>query len=202
MTAAQASEYIAFIQRAAQKTLARMDLVWLEGQEAGGWSAGRFQEFADLNVQLRALKKQYELACDLVTQTAQWDHEQMAARRAQVRAAKFAAQEERQRRQKALRVERYWKREALRRRQAREAREAKCWAEAVVCNCRQCRGELPPIVTAELPVPVTPLRSGGDVHCFPDEIERRARAMEYWTPWGKRRTRSSRRYEGFYGQGR
>lgn len=66
-----------------------------------------------------------------------------------------------------------------------------------VCNCATCRGEPHVDESPELPLPVMPLRAGGEVHYFPDDIDRRARAMEQWSPWGRRQRQKSRRYEGY-----
>lgn len=70
-------------------------------------------------------------------------------------------------------------------------------ADEAVCRCPTCSN--PYVDEPTLPVPVTiepPIES--DSHLLRDDVERRARAIERWSPWERRR-RSSRRYEGFAG---
>jgi hypothetical protein len=74
------------------------------------------------------------------------------------------------------------------------------------CHCATCaeiRGESVPDldVPIVLPVPVVDLRTGGEVHTLKTEVDRRARAMDQWAPWGRRQRYTSRRYEGYRHEG-
>jgi len=185
MTERKALEYIAFIETALARAKQRKEVLYYQMLRVDRFG----QEYVVGDEAQVALWRELTWLIDRIRQ-------QLAKAKAQMRAARHEARAHRLAQHTGIRAskERQPQKDLSPARRAAEAEPLRIWQRPSMVS----DSAIPP----ELPLPVTPLRAGGDVHYFPDEIERRARAMEYWTPWGKRRTRSSRRYEGFYGQGR
>jgi colicin import membrane protein len=114
---------------------------------------------------------------------------------AQARAARDA--EQTRRRQDTRAAEEARRRAAAdaraRRRRAAAVREHVAVEEAVAAA--HLAAELAP----RLPVPVVerPAPPASGDHLLAVDVELRARSVESWAPWGRRRTTRSRRYEGF-----